>query len=88
MWVQLFTHWCGLNWKFVLFAGQSTQRCSPSFHESGPILYEGGPAQRMVLKAISNIVLAASWLQEIETQVYDGGLTGILSGRCKNCTQR
>ena len=23
------------------------------FHESGPILHEGGPAQRMVLKAIS-----------------------------------
>ena len=24
-------------------------------HESGPVLHEGGPAQRMVLKAISNI---------------------------------
>ena len=29
-------------------------------HESGLILYEGGPAQRMVLKAISNIGLVAS----------------------------
>ena len=51
---------CGLNWKFMLFMGQSMQRCSPSFHESGPVLYEGGPTQGMVLKAISNIVLAAS----------------------------
>ena len=72
----------------MLFAGQLTQRCGPSFHESGPILYEGGPAQRMVLKAISNIGLVASWLQEIETQVYEGDLTGILSRQCKNCTQR
>ena len=29
-------------------------------HESGPILHEGGPAQRMALKAISKMVLAAS----------------------------
>ena len=29
-------------------------------HESGSILHEGGPAQRMVLKAISKMVLAAS----------------------------
>ena len=29
-------------------------------HESGPILHEGGPAQRMVLKAISKMGSAAS----------------------------
>ena len=29
-------------------------------NENGPILHEGGPAQRMVLKAISKMVLAAS----------------------------
>ena len=29
-------------------------------HESGPILHEAGPTQRMVLKAISKMVLAAS----------------------------
>ena len=36
-------------------------------HESKPILHEGGPAQRMVLKAISKMVLVASQLQESET---------------------
>ena len=29
-------------------------------HESGPILHEGAPAQRIVLKAIRKMVLAAS----------------------------
>ena len=36
-------------------------------HGSGPILHEGGPAQAMVLKAISKMVLAASQLQESVT---------------------
>ena len=36
----------------MLFAEQSTRRYKV-LHESGPVLHEGGPAQRMVLKAIS-----------------------------------
>ena len=36
------------------------------FHESGPILYEGGPTQRMVLKQLVKLVLAAAQLLESE----------------------
>ena len=39
-------------WKFVLFMERSTRKYS-ILQESGPILHEGGPTQRMVLKAIS-----------------------------------
>ena len=42
------------------FRGEINTKMQSKFHESGPVLYEGGPAQRMVLKAISNIGLAAS----------------------------
>ena len=42
----------GVRWNFMLFVERSTRRYKV-LHESGPILHEGRPAQRMVLKAIS-----------------------------------
>ena len=64
--MQPFTHLYGLSWKFVLLQSDLQEDTVKVLHESGPILHEGGPTQRMVLKAVSKMVLAASQLQEIE----------------------